>query len=61
MKNRASKNIDNGMEKSEQASSTSIRAKITRKERVNRRDEEAYTGVIRKKWYELFFFTVVRC
>ena len=61
MKNRASKNIDNGMEKSEQASSTSIRAKITRKERVNRRDEEAYTGVIHKKWYELFFFTVVRC
>ena len=53
MKNRASKNIDNGMESAEKDYSASRRAIITRIESVERGYYKACTGIIRKKLYEL--------
>ena len=49
--------FDNGrLEKSKRASSESIKVIITKKEKINRGDKEACTGIIRKKLYELIQF-----
>jgi hypothetical protein len=56
MKNRASKNIDNGMESAEKGCSASRKAIITRIGSVELGYYKACTGLIRKKSYELVHF-----